>query len=137
MFTSLRIGIHFIRDPNNNKKRVARREFCATDESATRRFWASTFVRIDVSAIDVSAAATFVRPTLKSTLVRIDVCAANVKVDVSANLFKVDVSANLFKVDVSAIFIFSFFHFSFFVFLYLFLSFFLSFFLKLKSSLTS
>ncbi len=79
-------------------------------------------MRIDVCAADVSAPAKFVHPTLKSTLVRIDVCAANVKVDVSANLFTVDVSATFF---------FSFFCFFFvffcFVFLYLFLSFFLFF----------
>jgi hypothetical protein len=72
-------------------------------------------VRINICAADISAAATLVQPTLKLTLVSIDICAANVKVDVSANLFKVDESATLLV-------FFGFFGFS------LSLSFFLSFF---------
>ncbi len=69
-------------------------------------------MRIDVCAADVSAPATFVLPTLKLTLVRIGVCAANVKVDVSANLFNVDVCATFFF----SFFCFSFFLISFFLF---------------------
>ena len=44
--------------------------FVRPDVSATRRFCASTFVRIDVSAIDVSATTTLVRHLFKSTLVQ-------------------------------------------------------------------